>query len=373
MLQTLTLPIIWLLFYALGQIPRQRSLGFRRGLVAGASLMLLLLGVGLQTFAFYVALGLLIVLAGVWLGSARDGPGRRLAFLVALGGVVILIAVSLRFRDYLQKFFVLLPSLSYLGFRGIAYLVSAYRERRVQFSGGLMQMFFLPMLFLGPISRVEHFDEEVQDAHREVLQRLAMGFPMLIAGNLCGRFVLDEILRLTDTPWWEFWLGALANSFEFYFTFAGYSHLIIGLGLLVGFRLPENFNHPYIATSIGDFWRRWHMSLSFWIRDYLYIPLGGSRKGLPRKCGNLLFAMGICGIWHGLEMHYLVWGLYHGFLLAVESVMTHWGWKPLQRILGPTYRPVKVALIFSLVTFSWLLFRYRMPEMAAYLKGMVSW
>ncbi len=137
---------------------------------------------------------------------------------------------------------------------------------------GLAQMFFLPMLFMGPIARVEDFQQVHHDA-MEVLRRLARGFPMLIAAHLIQPYVLERILLLEGVPTWKFWLGAVANSFQFYFTFAGYTHLIIGLGLLAGFKLPENFNNPYIARSIGDFWRRWHMSLSFWIRDYIYIPL----------------------------------------------------------------------------------------------------
>jgi alginate O-acetyltransferase complex protein AlgI len=115
------------------------------------------------------------------------------------------------------------------------------------------------------------------------------------------------------------------------------------------------------------------MSLSFWIRDYLYIPLGGSRKGLPRKCFNLLLAMGVCGIWHGLELHYLLWGLFHGALLSVESIMDHFKWQPLRNSLGRGYAPIKTALIFALVTFGWLLFKYRMNEFVPFMKGMVAW
>ena len=234
----------------------------------------------------------------------------------------------------------------------------------------MAQMFFLPMLFMGPIARVEDFQRETFDA-REVLVRLARGFPMLIAAHFIEPYVLERIADLEGVPWWKFWVGALANSFQFYFMFAGYTHLIIGLGLLAGFKLPENFNNPYIARSIGDFWRRWHMSLSFWIRDYVYIPLGGNRKGIGRKCFNMLLAMGVCGLWHGLELHYLLWGLFHGALLATESVMAHKGWQPLRRRLGASYVPVKVVLTFGLVTFGWLLFKYPMDDFAAYIRSLL--
>jgi alginate O-acetyltransferase complex protein AlgI len=165
----------------------------------------------------------------------------------------------------------------------------------------------------------------------------------------------------------------VANSFQLYFTFGGYTHLIIGLGLLCGFKLPENFRMPYLATSVRDFWRRWHMSLSFWIRDYVYIPLGGSRKGIARKCLNLLLAMALCGVWHGLEWHYLLWGLFHGFWLCLESLMARFDFRPLERTLSRAYVPVKVLITFSLVSFGWLLFKYPVPVFSDYIKGLLSW
>jgi D-alanyl-lipoteichoic acid acyltransferase DltB (MBOAT superfamily) len=230
-----------------------------------------------------------------------------------------------------------------------------------------MQMLFFPMLFMGPIARVENFEKEYRD-YREVLERLLLGLSMLIAGFLCGHYVIDEVRHAVGLHWSRFWLGALANSFQFYFTFAGYTHLIIGLGILVGFKLPENFNNPYVATSIGDFWRRWHMSLSYWIRDYVYIPLGGNRKGIVRKCTNLIVAMSLVGIWHGLTLNYFLWGLFHGLLLAGESLIAHF------KVKVPFFGEVKaaqVALTFTLVSFSWLLFKYPFPEFVLYLKRMV--
>ena len=101
--------------------------------------------------------------------------------------------------------------------------------------------------------------------------------------------------------------------------------------------------------------------------------MGGNRKGIARKCVNLIGAMGVCGIWHGLELHYLLWGLFHGVLLATESVMTHHGWRPLARLPGALYAPLKIAIVFGLVTFSWLLFRYQVPEVAVYVRRMSPW
>jgi len=371
-LEFLVLPAFWLYFYLVGLLPGRGRLTRRQAIVSVASLLILFLATGIRTTGFYLAVGLAIVLVGLWLQSAPESRRRRLVRGLAVAAVVALIALYLGFRVYFQKYFEGLPSLSYLGFRGIAFLVTASTAGGVTLASGFAEMFFLPMVFLGPIARVENFQEEHHDLVG-VLKRLAMGLPMLIAAKLIEPYVLERLLDIGGVPVWKYWLGAVANSFQFYFTFAGYSHLVIGLGLLAGFRLPENFNNPYIARSIGDFWRRWHMSLSFWIRDYVYIPLGGNRRGLARKCVHLLVAMGVCGLWHGLELHYLLWGLWHGALLAIESVFKDRGWHPLERLLGAAYAPVKVVLIFGLVTFGWLLFKYPMPDFFAYMGGLIPW
>ena len=372
MLEFIPLPGLWLLFLLLGLIPAGRSLLPRQIAVLLASLGILCAATGWQTCGFYATLGLFAVLAGEWLQKAREGPIRRVVFVVAVVAMVGVLAVYLGFRTYIQKYFVGLPSLSYLAFRGIALLASCRARSAGGPASGLLQMLFMPAMMTGPITRVENFMVEQRDDAR-ILKRMAAGFAMLIGGRLANPWVLDRIAETADgVATWKFWLSAVANSFDLYLTFAGFSHLILGLGLLVGFRLPENFNNPYLAISIGDFWRRWHISLSFWIRDYLYIPLGGSRKGVARKCLNLMIAMGICGAWHGLEAHYVIWGLYHGALLSIESLLSAAGWHPLTRIAGPLYRPIKILVVFALATFGWILFRYQMFEVTIYLKGMLG-
>ena len=367
MLSLLPLPITWLGFYGLGRVLDSFSLAARRYAIVFVSLAVLLSAVGPTTWSFYVALSLSILLAGHIVSRIEDKHFHKVAFILSIAAVVLMIFAFLKWRIYFQKYFVYLPSLSYLGFRGIAYLTSVYKRRRVELSAGLMQMLFLPMLFMGPISRVENFEKEYRN-YTEVLERLMLGLSMLIAGYLCGQYVIDDLRSAANFHWSRFWLGALANSFEFYFTFAGYSHLIIGLGILVGFKLPENFNNPYLATSISDFWQRWHMSLSYWIRDYVYIPLGGNRKGIIRKSLNLIIAMALVGIWHGLTLNYLLWGLFHGALLAAESLITHFG---LTVPVVGQFKPAKIIFTFVLVSFSWLMFKYPMPDFVLYMKSMV--
>lgn len=372
MLALITLPAIWLLFLLLGTLAEGRSLTFRRYLAVGVSGFLLFGVAGLKTWSFYVVVSVSIVLAGMMIGRVRNPWLKRLLSWTSIGAMVGMIVVYLAFRPYFPKFFPLLPSLSYLGFRAIAYLVSSHRGCSDDASAGLMQMLFFPVLIMGPITRTENYLSTVR-CSREVLQRVVAGFAMLIVAHLLAPLEIDRPHEELYLHWSRFWWSALANSFDFYFTFAGYSHLIISLGLLVGFRLPENFNNPYVATSIRDFWRRWHMSLSFWIRDYIYIPLGGNRKGLTRKCVNLMMAMGLCGLWHGLEWHYLLWGLFHGALMAVESVMDAYHYAPIRQMFPGNYRIVKVIMTFSMVTFSWLLFKYPVGQAVTHLRAMVPW
>jgi alginate O-acetyltransferase complex protein AlgI len=368
MLSLLPLPITWLGFYGLGRLLERVSLDARRYVLAFVSVALLFVAVGPVTWSFYVSLGLGILLAGQGIHVTQDSNKRGFVFVLSIVAVVLVIFAYLKWRMYFQKYFVYLPSLSDLGFRGIAYLVSRYKRNDLELSAGLMQMFFFPMLFMGPIARVENFESPYQNYYREILERLVRGLSMLIAGSLCGLYVIDDVKASLALHWSWFWFGTLANSFEFYFTFAGYSHLIIGLGMLVGFKLPENFNNPYMASSISDFWRRWHMSLSYWIRDYVYIPLGGNRKGVSRKCLNLLIAMSLVGVWHGLTLNYFLWGLFHGVLMSAEQVVAYFKFN-VPILAG--FKTPKIIFTFVLVSFSWLLFKYPLPQFLLYLQRMV--
>ena len=153
------------------------------------------------------------------------------------------------------------------------------------------------------------------------------------------------------------WFGALAYTFQLYFDFSAYSEMAIGIGLMLGFECPRNFDAPYRADSFSDFWRRWHISLSSWLRDYLYIPLGGNRAGTGRTYLNLMIVFLLCGLWHGAGWTFLVWGLWHGLWLVVERAF---GRKPLYAALPAS---VRVLLTFFLVTVGWVIFRAEtLPE-----------
>ena len=162
------------------------------------------------------------------------------------------------------------------------------------------------------------------------------------------------------------WYGVIAYAFQIYFDFSGYSDMAVGLGLLLGFTFPKNFDDPYRAESLTDFWRRWHISLSSWLRDYLYLPLGGNRRGVRRTYVNLLLVMVLGGLWHGAAWNFLLWGAFHGGLLAAEKAGggSLWRWAP---------RPLRVLLTFVLVLFGWVLFRARdLPHALDYYRAMLG-
>jgi alginate O-acetyltransferase complex protein AlgI len=147
------------------------------------------------------------------------------------------------------------------------------------------------------------------------------------------------------------WLGAFAFTLQLYFDFSGYSDMAIGLGRMLGFRLPENFNRPYSAVSMTDFWRRWHMSLSRWFRDYLYIPLGGNRGTVPRTYVNLFIVFLLTGLWHGANWTFLAWGAYNGVILATERATG------LRNVAPERFQSLRRASTFALVTIGFVMFR----------------
>ena len=190
---------------------------------------------------------------------------------------------------------------------------------------------FFTQLVAGPVIRYSWVDKEL--ASRELrfdnfcrgARRFMIGFCMkvLIADSLAP--TVDQVFGLAAPSLADAWIGSLAYTLQLYFDFAGYSAMAIGLGLILGFHFPENFEDPYLSTSIQEFWRRWHISLSSWLRDYLYIALGGNRGGSVRTYVNLILTMAIGGLWHGAAWTFMVWGLIHGFALAIERALKRMG------------------------------------------------
>jgi alginate O-acetyltransferase complex protein AlgI len=268
--------------------------------------------------------------------------------------------------------------ISFFTFEGVSLCVDSFRSRsdaqlRATLAGSparrlLLCAFFLsffPHLVAGPILRAGEFLPQVGPkrfrdiAWEPAFRRLVLGcfLKMVVADNL------RDQTQWMDHPYHLLASSAdlvgmlLGYSLQIFADFAGYSHMAVGLGLLFGYRLPDNFRFPYVAESFADFWRRWHITLSAWLRDYLYIPLGGSRAGRVREYVNLLLVMFLGGLWHGAAWSYAVWGTAHGAALAIERALGAHRSRP---DAGPLRRTLYSGFVFLVVTLAWLLFR--LPE-----------
>lgn len=223
---------------------------------------------------------------------------------------------------------IILPiGISFYIFQAISFLVDINRKdapHPKNFVDFAAYISLFPQLIAGPIVRYKDIAAQFQnrihtlDKFSEGAYRFMIGFAqkVLIADSLAP--LADQAFNVTNPTFIESWLGALAFSGQLYFDFLGYSSMAIGLGLMMGFRFMENFNHPYLSRSITEFWRRWHISLSSWLKDYLYIPLGGNRLGAKRTYANLMLTMVLGGLWHGTNWTFALWGAWHGLWLAIE-------------------------------------------------------
>ena len=267
--------------------------------------------------------------------------------------------------------------ISFFTFQTMSYVIDVYKgATKVQKNwvnyGTYVSMF--PQLIAGPIvqyktiaEQMEHRKENASD-FAEGIHRflLGMGKKVLLAntiGLLCDAVMALEI---TQVPVLTAWLGAIAYTFQIYFDFSGYSDMAIGLGKMFGFHFLENFNYPYISRSITEFWRRWHISLSSWFKEYVYIPLGGNRRGVLLQARNILVVWMLTGIWHGASWNYVLWGVYYGILLMLEKFLLKPVLKHLPGVLQNVYTMV-------LVIFGWVLFKCEdLSYCFSYQKAMVG-
>ncbi len=262
---------------------------------------------------------------------------------------------------------ILVPlAISFFTFEFIHFLVDVYQGKipreKIGFLDYLLFIFFFPTLVSGPIKRYQGFREQSEampgfrfddllDGARRVILGLAQKFILAdTAGQFTGALAAPDQVAARVLI-----LAVYAYSLKIYFDFAGYSDMAIGLARMLGFRVPENFDRPYFQPDIAAFWRHWHMSLSTWIRDYLYIPLGGNRRGFGRTLFNLVAAFAICGLWHGSAWNFVVWGLWHGLGMAGYRIWRRCFGDRLPRG-GVLLRAVNVFITFHFVTAGWILF-----------------
>jgi len=269
---------------------------------------------------------------------------------------------NLIFNSHVGLLHLALPlAISFFTFQQISYLVDSYRQetKEYDFLNYALFVTFFPQLIAGPI--VHHKEMMPQFAQKENgvinYQNITMGL-FLFAIGLFKKVVIADTFAIWATEgfdvaesltMFEAWVTSLSYTFQLYFDFSGYTDMAIGLGLLFNIKLPINFNSPYKALSIQDFWRRWHITLSRFLRDYIYIPLGGNRKGNIRTYINLLTTFILGGIWHGAGWTFVFWGFLHGVALAVHRFWSNLGFK--------LYKPLAWFITFNFINIGWVFFR----------------
>ena len=318
----------------------------------------------------------LVAYLGGWLIYWLEGkPALRKA--VFLGTIALITASLLVFKylnfiaDNLSSLLgmewtipqILLPiGISFYTFQILSYVIDLYNHKialqRNYFYLTLYVTFF-PQLIAGPIVRYETIEEEILN-RQETFSDFQVGLKRFIIG-LAKKVILANNTGAIATLIYGgsqeiygshfYWLAAVAYALQIYFDFSGYSDMAIGLGRMFGFHFLENFNYPYTATSITDFWRRWHISLSSWFRDYIYIPLGGNRVAKNRWILNILTVWGLTGLWHGAQWNFLLWGLYYAVLLLVEKLF-------LQKFLDRMPTILRWLYTMVLVLIGWVLFNF---------------
>ena len=271
---------------------------------------------------------------------------------------------SLGFHASLPLLRIVLPvGISFYTFQSMSYVIDVYRgvlppaRRWEDFA---LYVAFFPQLVAGPIERATNLLPQVQQPRTVSDYGVSHGAFLILWGLFQKVVIADNVCRLADAAFarppaegLSVLLGVYAFALQIYCDFSGYSNMARGLALMLGFRLMLNFRNPYFAVNPSDFWQRWHVSLSTWLRDYLYIPLGGNRGGAARTRRNLMVTMLLGGLWHGAAWTFVAWGLYHGLLLVAHR----WIEKILPPLAGRGWKLLKIAVFFHLICISWLLFR----------------
>ena len=334
----------------------------------------LLIAASLVFYAYGEPVLVLLMLASTafnWLvgravGTTTDAGRRRAlvvcAVVVNLGllGVFKYAGMAVGTLDALLGLSIPVPQIplplgiSFYTFQALSYVMDVYRgdvEYSPSYPRVLLYISFFPQLVAGPIVKYHDIAAQMQERHADAddvaagLRRFSLGLAkkVLVANVMAG--VADTLFDLGASAIGcaGAWLAAFAYFLQIYFDFSGYSDMAIGLGRVFGFRFKENFDHPYASASVTEFWRRWHMSLSTWLREYLYFPLGGNRKGRGRAIANRIIVFLLCGLWHGANWTFVVWGLLHGLFLLLENVVPI---RKLPKPLGVLYTTLVVMCTF---------------------------
>ena len=351
-------------------------------------------------FPVMLALILINYLCGLGLEAFDAKPGvRKVLLLVALAASLGML-FYFKYANFvlrsinsllgtgfaaIQGISVLPLGISFYTFQTLSYTIDVYRrevktEHNIIDFGAYVVMF--PQLIAGPIVKYRDVSAQLHVyKHRYSLQQIEEGMTLFTFGLAKKVLLADavgalwtDIIGIADSPSTTFvglanastplvWLGVIAYSLQLYFDFSGYSMMAIGMGKMLGFDFPQNFNFPYISRSITEFWRRWHMTLSGWFREYVYIPLGGNRKGLKRQIFNMFVVWALTGIWHGANWNFVLWGIYFFIFISLEKLF-------LGKLLGKN-RALAHLYLLIIVFFGWILFKFEnLSDVWCVLKGM---
>lgn len=256
--------------------------------------------------------------------------------------------------------------ISFYTFQAISYTVDVYRKtlnRRASLMEYTAYLTFFPLLFAGPIARAKHFIPQINQPRTTDKQLINKGLWLIICGLLKKSLIADYLVQFNDWVFadptaftgFENLMATLGYTLQIYCDFSGYSDIAIGLAALMGIELLDNFSFPYQSLNLTEFWHRWHISLSTWFRDYVYIPLGGSRKGVFRTCLNSFLTMVVAGLWHGASVMFVLWGCLHGAGLVVHKIACRMGLNKIPNTL--IIRVVSWLLTFGFVSLAWVFFR----------------
>lgn len=356
------------LLWAYHYIPEK----YRNRLLIGASLLFYAWGEPLYVFLMILSMFYTYWVAR-WLDDTALSEKQRRNLCIQIIVVHVFVLFYLKYYgfilDSIRSLFQLnisyrtLPQplgISFYTFMILSYVLDVYTHKiTAETDKTIFAVYvtFFPKVLMGPIERYQNMKEQILHPHLQQtlfttgVERFVCGFAKkVILADTFG-MLWQEISSIVpaDIAVITGWIGALAYTMQIYFDFSGYTDMAIGISNMLGFRLMENFNYPYIATSITDFWRRWHISLSSWFRDYIYIPLGGNRVNKQKHIRNICIVWGLTGLWHGANWTFIVWGLYYGGLLLLEKYV----WKDVFEKLKPM---VRWGITFILVMIGWVFF-----------------
>lgn len=264
----------------------------------------------------------------------------------------------------IPQFRLLLPiGISFYIFQSVGYMIDVYKGKVLpEKNFGIFALFvsFFPLITSGPIERADGLIQQLKNPKPFTYSRTVSGLQLFVFGLFKKLVIADNLGIIVDRIFgslptykgFSLIFAVVLFSWQIYSDFSGYTDMARGVSRMLGINLVENFNMPYLATSVRDFWRRWHMSLSRWFRDYLYIPLGGNRKGILRACINTIIVFTLCGLWHGASWNYVVWGAYFGIVMASERVLSKVTFKLFRKA-----KFIQVVYAYGMVCISWIFFR----------------